>query len=69
MTAKPYWIKERDNPQLRTYYVALGQLSAREAKSHEWSLYGCNTMHRYDTEAEYVAALAKLKAEGKRVQP
>lgn len=62
-----FWIKERENPQLGTYYVPCGQLSAREAKRKENSLYGMNIMHGFDTEAEYNARLAKLRANGENV--
>ncbi len=66
---KPYWIKERHNPQLGTYYVACGQLSRTAAsKMMGKSLYGYNTMQAFTTESEYKKALDSLKAEGHMVQ-
>ncbi len=65
---KPWWIKERDNPQLGTYWVACGQLSKTEAMKKEKSLYGLNTMHRFETESDYQAKLAELKKRNERVQ-
>ena len=64
----PWWIKERHNPQLGVYYVACGQMAARDAKRYESALYGDNTMMRYETEADYSAALAELRERGERVQ-
>jgi len=66
---KPWWIKERDNPQLGTYWVACGQLSKTEATRMErGSIYGCNIMHRFDTELEYLSKLTELKNRKERVQ-
>jgi hypothetical protein len=60
-----YWIKERHNPQFdKPYYSACGQLSKTAVKKKEGSLYGFNAMLEYKTEAEYNAALEKLKASG-----
>lgn len=66
-TPKPYWIKERDNFQSAPYFVACGQLSKTAAMRKEKTLSGINTMHRFDTEAAYLARLAELKASGERV--
>lgn len=67
-TSKPFWIKERHNPQLGVYYVPEGQLSKTAARKKETGgCYGYNTMLRYETEAEYEAAIAKLRADGHRV--
>jgi hypothetical protein len=64
-TVKSYWIKERHNPQFdKPYYSACGQLSRREAAKKEESLHGFNVMHEYKTEAEYLAALEQLQADG-----
>jgi hypothetical protein len=65
---KPWWIKERDNPQLGTYWVACGQLSKTDAMKMESCLYGMNFMHRFDTEADYEGKLAELKKRKERVQ-
>ena len=62
-----WWIKERDNPQRGTYWVACGQMSKTSAKRQESSLYGSNTMHGYATEADYNARLAELRKTGERV--
>jgi hypothetical protein len=65
---KFWWIKERDNPQLGTYYVACGQLSKAEAKLMESSLYGSNYMHQFPNEESYIARIAQLKERGEKVQ-
>ena len=67
MKAKYYWIKERHNPQLGTYYTAYGRLPFKEAMAHEKSIYGSNTMHKYATEDEYLNALVALRDRGERV--
>lgn len=72
MTAKKttgaYWIKRRSNPQTGVYFVAMGQLAKKVAKSHEETLYGNNEMLEYATEAEYTTALATLRDAGHRVR-
>ncbi len=65
---KPWWIKERWNPQLGRYYVACGQMSKTEAKTYERALYGDNVMHQFDTEEAYDDRLAELKKRKERVQ-
>lgn len=68
MAGKYYWIKERENPQLRTYYVACGKIAMKEAQAYERkSLYGSNIMHRFTTKETYEAEISRLKAKGKRV--
>lgn len=62
-----YWIKERHNHQTGTYYVPMGQMPAKEAKKHEKTLYGSNTMFSFDTKEEYEATLARLRALGESV--
>jgi hypothetical protein len=64
----PFWIKERHNPQLRVYYVGMGQLSVAAAKRHTKALYGHNYMLRFDTEADYQEKLNSLRKEGQRVE-
>jgi hypothetical protein len=61
-----YWIKERHNPQFdKPYYSACGQLTfSRAQRKQEGTLYGHNVMHEYATEAEYKAAIERLKADG-----
>lgn len=68
MRAYPYWIKERHNPQLGTYYVAMGQMSKTAAKKHENAIHGDNVMHRFDTEAEYLKRGEELMKAGERLQ-
>ncbi len=63
-----YWLKERFNPQLGTYWVKRGQMTATAAKRCEKSVYGDNRMHSFDTEAEYLAQIAKLEKSGVSVQ-
>lgn len=65
---KLYYIKERINPQLGTYYVAMGQMSKTAAKKYEKPSYGYNIMHSFLTEALYTAELTRLKSTGERVQ-
>lgn len=66
--AKKFYIKERENPQFKKpYYQALGQITKKEAKKHENTVYGWNNVRSYETEDEYNKALDKLKADGFRV--
>ena len=62
-----YYIKERYNPQLGTYYKCMGKLKAKEAKAYEKPLYGSNRMLKFETEDEYNAEIAALKEAGERV--
>ena len=57
---KYYWIKERHNPQLGTYYTPMGEMSVKDAAKHERSLYGFNVMLRYKTKTEYDARVKEL---------
>ena len=66
MTAKYYWIKERHNPQLGIYYACLGNITTKEAKKYENSLYGTNYMHKFETKKEYEAEIERLKANGEK---
>jgi len=68
MATKYWWLKERDNPQLGTYWVACGKLSKTAAKRMEYSLYGCNIMHSFETETAYLERIEELKKQGERVQ-
>jgi len=68
MASKPYWIKERQNPQLGVYYVGCGQISVTKAKKYEKPLYGHNVMHRFASEQEYNARIAELRDKGLMVQ-
>lgn len=62
-----YFIKERNNPQTGIYYILMGKLPAKEAKKHETSLYGFNTMLRYKTKSEYDLAILVLKESNARI--
>jgi len=64
---KKFYIKERHNPQLGIAYYCMGQMTKKDAKKHEESLYGYNILLPYETEEEYKTATEKLKSEGKRV--
>lgn len=66
-TTKRFYIKQRENPQLGTYFVPQGQLSKAEARSMEKSLYGFNIMLPFDSEDDYNAELARLRAAGENV--
>ncbi len=67
--AKQFYIKQRNNPQFdKPYYVAEGQLTKKDAKKKESSLYGNNYMTGYATEQEYKDAIEKLKADGYSVR-
>ena len=69
MPAKYWWIKERENPQIGTYFVAMGQISIKMAKSCESKcLYSYAVMHRFVSKQAYDEKLASLKAAGERVQ-
>lgn len=57
-----YWIKERHNPQFKKpYYHAYGQLTKKEARAKENTLYGHNVMLEYKTEQEYIDAIKALR--------
>ncbi len=69
MTTKPYYIKERNNPQLdKPYFIPCGQLSKTAARKMENSLYGHNLMLEFKTETEYTNKIQELKDGGFRVQ-
>lgn len=62
-----WWIKERDNPQLGTYWVPMGKISQKEAREHGKALYGYNTMHSFDSLEAYEEKLRQLKKSGERI--
>ena len=64
---KSFWIKERHNPQLGTYYVGCGQLSKQVAKKMGNPIYGHNVMLEFKTESDYVAKILDLRTQGARV--
>ncbi len=66
-TPLKWYIKERNNPQLGVYFVPMGQLSRKEARENQASLYGYNKMHALDTEQEYLVKIVQLRDSGERV--
>ena len=64
---KKWYILERHNPQLGIYYVGEGQMTRKDAKARERSIYGHNYMHGYDTEDAYKAELKRLRESGQKV--
>lgn len=64
----PWWIKERYNPQLGTYYVGMGRMSKTAARRAENPLYGSNIMHCFDSQDAYDVRLRDLREAGERVQ-
>lgn len=63
-----YYIKERHNPQIGSYYIALGKMTAKAAKKAEQGGgYGTNYMHKFRTRAEYEAEIQSLVEDGQRV--
>lgn len=64
---KLFYIKERENPQLGTYFVPMGQLSKTEARGYESPSYGYNTMHQFENEELYTQRIKELKKQKKRV--
>lgn len=65
--AKKFYLKERHNPQLKNpYYFACGQLTKKEAKDKEKTVYGLNIMIAYETEKEYNDAIQMLTIKHKK---
>ena len=65
MAEKYFWIKERINPQLKaSYYVACGQITAKEAKAKESPVYGDTIMHKFPTKEAYEEELSRLRHKG-----
>lgn len=63
--SKSYYIGERHNPQFdKPYYVAYGQLSKKEAKEKEKSIYGSMWLTGYSTQQEYESKINELKQNG-----
>jgi len=67
MKPKYYWIKERYNPQLGTYYSFLGNISVKEALQWEKTLYGLNFMHKFETKDKYDSEIEKLRSSGAKI--
>lgn len=66
--AKKFYLGERINPQLGTYWVRHGQLTKKDAKAKEKCLYGAKIMHPFETEAEYNQKIQELEQQGKKPQ-
>lgn len=64
---KKFWIKERENPQLGTYFIGEGRLSVAAAKRMEDTRYGTNIMHSFETGEAYRAELKRLLEAGENV--
>jgi hypothetical protein len=65
---KYWWIKERQNPQLGTYYVACGKMPIKQARAAErGTLYGYNIMHKFRSFDLYQAKLDELRRDGEKV--
>lgn len=64
---KNYYIGLRTNPQLKSYYVAYGQLTKKDAKAKENCVYGSMSLTSYESENEYQAKIDELKENGFRV--
>jgi len=64
---KSYYIKERVNPQTGTYFVLKGQLTKKEVKKEEESIYGTNIMHEYKTNQDYNAAINTLLNKNEKI--
>ena len=62
-----WWIKERYNPQLGTYWVACGQLSKAQAKRKNKPIYGDSVMHDFDTGESYLNRLKELRQSGEKL--
>lgn len=62
-----YYIGERCNPQLATYYRAYGQLPKNQVKKKEDCAYGTMTLTSYETKDLYEAKLKELSEGGARI--
>jgi len=63
-----WYIGKRNNPQLGTYYKALGELKILEVVESEKEdcAYGSYEFLSFATEDEYLKAIESMKAEGKK---
>jgi hypothetical protein len=61
---KKFYIKERYNPQLGIRYYACGQLSKRDAKLMEKTLFGNNIMLEFPDRKSYDEALDRFRKAG-----
>lgn len=63
-----YVIKERYNPQLGVYFVAMGRISDARAEGRGKCLYRSDIMYAFNTRKEYELELQRLRESGERVQ-
>lgn len=60
-----FYIGERQNPQLKkSYFIAYGILSKKEARKKEDTAYGSIWMTAYNDKESYNDAIEKLRADG-----
>ena len=64
---KKWYIKERHNPQLGIYYCLLNQLTKKEAKEYEKSIYGDNYILSFDTKEEYENKIKELEKNKEKI--
>ena len=57
---KYWWIKERKDPQLGTYYIPMGQMSMNDAYKMQKSINMFNTMLNFDSKNEYDKKVEEL---------
>lgn len=57
---KKWYIVERRNPQLGTYYYSIGQRTKKDAMKYENAIYGRNAVLSYETQEQHDKALAEL---------
>lgn len=67
MSQLSWWIKIRKNPQIGTKYTACGQMSVKDTKAKEKTVYGSNWMERWRTEDGYKERIRQLVLIGERV--
>ena len=68
MKTQKFYIGERSNQQLaKSYYIAYGKLTKKEALKKESCSYGEIYLTSYDTKEEYDSAKEKLQNDGFRV--
>ena len=58
MAGKYWYIRQRDNPQ---FSIAQGNLTVSQAKKAEGSIYGHNTMLKFNTLEEYLTKCKELE--------
>jgi hypothetical protein len=68
MKITKYYIGERSNPQLeKSYYIAYGQLTKKEAAKKQMSLYGSLYLTSYDNLSSFEEAKSKIIESGFRL--